>query len=103
MAHLDTFEYCEWVSTFELGVVQPRFKLCDFVKTKPREPKPKCSPHVHAGGEDEFAECLRAYGAQEAVLRRQEYDSCHQKLKEDRASNPLHTSLYKLGRSLIMQ
>ena len=59
---MDTFEYYEWLDNFPPGVVQPRFKLSDF-KTKPREPTPKCPPHVHVGAEDEFAECLHAYGA----------------------------------------
>ena len=62
MAHLDgSFEYYEWVINFGPGVVQPIFKMSDFVK--PREPIPKFPPQVHAGGEDEFAELLRAYGA----------------------------------------
>ena len=61
MAHLDTFEYYEWVTNFGPGVAQPRFKLSDFAR--PREPIPKFPPQVHAGGEDEFAELLHAYGA----------------------------------------
>ena len=67
MAHLDTFEYYEWVDNFGPEVFQPRFKLSDFVK--PRAPQPKFPPQVHVGKEDEFAEVLHAYGAKCLLLR----------------------------------
>ena len=61
MAHLDTFEYDEWMANSGPG--EPRFMLSDFFRADVQGLAPTTPPHHHAEPEDEFKQCLQAYGS----------------------------------------
>ena len=70
----EAFAAWEYRMNFPRGVEQPRWPLSCFALPQPlaqcpgsdfnsdsEEPQPKFPQQVHAGGEDEFVECLHAY------------------------------------------
>ena len=63
MAHLDTFEYDEWMANFGPGVIRPRFMLSDFSPAEVQGLAPTTPPQHHVEPEDEFKQCLQAYGS----------------------------------------